>query len=118
MRNAGWLAASVFGMAACCLASGAQAQQVLITSKSPYWKVGVPDQALSKDCAFRRFGMTEPGRYVLRFVGKTGPGVLGVAKGAGLNLYDPDHHAKPNEDYFFYAYGTTSCAVFVGGRGK
>ncbi|MBV9860279.1 MAG: hypothetical protein JO038_09285 [Alphaproteobacteria bacterium] len=93
-----------------------RAQQSLVTSSAPYWKVGTPDQALSRACAAGRFGLQDPQRYVARFTGSEGAGVLGIAKGSGLNLRDPDHHAKPEEDYFFYAHGTSSCSVFVGGR--
>jgi hypothetical protein len=94
----------------------ARAQQTVITSKSPYWKVGVADEALSKACATGRFGLKNPKRYIARFIGPEGGGVLGIAKGTGLNLRDPGHLAKPNEDYFFHAHGSTSCAVYVGGR--
>ncbi len=41
--------------------------------------------------------------------------MLGVAKGTGLNLSDPDHMAKPTEDYLFHDDGTSNCNVFVGG---
>jgi hypothetical protein len=98
--------------------AAAHAAQTVITSKSPYWRVGVLDEALSRACAVGRFGLQDPKRYVARFTGPEGGGVLGIAKGTGLNLRDPDRHAKPNEDYFFYAHGTTSCAVYVGGRKK
>ncbi|HZT88260.1 MAG TPA: hypothetical protein VFA12_09835 [Stellaceae bacterium] len=98
--------------------AAAQAQQTVITSKSPYWKVGVEDPALSRACAIGRFGLKDPKRYVARFTGPEGGAVLGIAKGSGLNLVDPDHKAKPNEDYFFHDHGTSSCAVYVGGRNK
>jgi hypothetical protein len=97
-------------------AGPAAATQTIVNSSAPYWKVGEADSALSQACATGRFGMVEPRAYVARFTGQVGPGVLGIAKGSGLNLYDPDHLSKPNEDYFFYAGGTSSCAVFVGGR--
>jgi hypothetical protein len=92
-------------------AAAAQAGQTVITSKSPYWNVGVMDEALSRACAMGRFGLKTANRYVARFIGSEGGAVLGIAKGSGLNLNDPGHLAKPNEDYFFYAHGTTSCAV-------
>jgi len=91
-------------------------ESVVLTSKQPYWKVGQRDDALSRACGLGRFLMARPGAYVAKFVGKEGPAVLGIAKGTGLNLYDPDHRAKPNEDYFFHDHGTTSCQVYVGGR--
>jgi hypothetical protein len=104
----------VLGLAA--PAAAAQREVVVLTSKQPYWKVGPRDDALSRACGLGRFGMRRPGAYVAKFVGKEGPGVLGVAKGDGLNLYDPDKRAKPREDYFFHDHGTTSCLVYVGGR--
>ena len=55
-------------------------------------------------------------RLVARFNGKEGAETLGVGKGNGTNLYDPDRRAKRVEDYFFRNHGTTSCEVFVGGR--
>jgi hypothetical protein len=94
----------------------AGASEVVLTSSAPYWKVGKKDDALSRACALGRFGLVEPEWLVARFVGKDGADVLGVAKGSGLNLRDPDHRAKPTEDYFFRQHGTTSCEVFVGGR--
>jgi hypothetical protein len=94
------------------------AGQTVLTSRSPYWKVGERDDALSRACALTRFNMDEPERLIARFVGKDGPEVLGIAKGSGLNLRDPDRRAKPAEDYFFRNHGTTACEVYVGGRRK
>ena len=99
-------------------AAPAVAGQTVLTSRSPYWKVGERDDALSRACALSRFNMQEPERLVARFVGKEGPEVLGIAKGSGLNLRDPDRRAKPAEDYFFRNHGTTACEVYVGGRRK
>jgi hypothetical protein len=90
--------------------------EVVLTSKSPYWKVGPRDDALSKACALGRFNLGRPERLVAQFRGKDGPETLGIAKGSGLNLRDPDRRAKPNEDYFFRNHGTTGCEVYVGGR--
>jgi hypothetical protein len=97
-------------------ASQAQAETVVLTSRSPYWKVGPRDDALSRACSLGRFNLENPARLVARFKGKQGPDTLGVAKGTGLNLRDPDRLAKPNEDYFFRHHGTTECEVLVGGR--
>ena len=97
-------------------AEAAGKQVVVFTSKSPYWKVGDKDDGLSRACSLGRFNLRRPDAYVARFVGKDGAATLGVAKGSGLNLYDPDKLAKPVEDYFFLGHGTTSCRVFVGGR--
>ena len=90
--------------------------EAVFTSKYPYWKVGPRDDALSKACALGRFNLDHPERLVAQFRGKEGPETLGVAKGSGLNLRDPDRRAKRNEDYFFRNHGTTGCEVFVGGR--
>ena len=94
----------------------ARSETVLFTSKKPYWQVGVRDQALSRECSLGRFNVARSDRLVARFIGKEGAETLLVAKGTGANLYDPDHHRKPNEDYYFRAQNTTSCEVFVGGR--
>ncbi len=94
----------------------ARAEQVVITSQKPYWMVGSRDPVLSRACALGRFNLARADRFVARFTGKEGAETLGVAKGTGANLVDPDHKAKPVEDYFFRNHGTTSCEVFVGGR--
>jgi hypothetical protein len=78
--------------------------------------VGPRDEALSRACSLNRFNLRRPEAYVARFVGPEGYGVLGVAKGTGANLRDPDRKAKPKEDYYFLNHGTTSCEVYVGGR--
>ena len=100
------------------LASGAFATETVIDSNSPYWDVGARDQALSKACILGRFNQQQIGRYIVRLHAKKddGAAVLGIAKGSGLNLRDPDHRANPVEDYFFRDDGTSSCEVFVGGR--
>jgi hypothetical protein len=94
----------------------ARGETVVVTSKQPYWKAGVRDPVLSRECSLGRFNLARADRLVARFTGKEGADTLGVAKGTGLNLRDPDHRAKPEEDYFFRNQGTTSCEVFVGGR--
>jgi hypothetical protein len=102
---------------ACALAGSAAAEEItVLTSKAPYWKVGPRDDKLSRACSLGRFNQRRPGSLVARFVGKEGYGVLGVAKGNGVNLLDPDRKAKPREDYFFIDHGTTNCKVLVGGR--
>src|SRR5690348_1455591 len=58
-------------------ADPATAGQTVLTSRSPYWKVGERDDALSRACALNRFNMERPERLVARFVGKDGPEVLG-----------------------------------------
>jgi len=97
-------------------ADPASAAKVIIQSKHPYWDVGVNDPVLSQMCAIGQFNQKSINMYVARFNGEDGAGVLGIAKGTGVNLNDPKHAAKKNEDYFFLGDGTSSCAVFVGGR--
>lgn len=100
----------------CLLAANAAASTALVTSKQPYWSVGERDDTLSRACALNEFGPKHAGTYVGHFTGDQGAAVLDVAKGNGLNLRDPKHLAKKNEDYFFRNAGTTSCEVLVGGR--
>lgn len=101
---------------AAATAGAAQASEVVLTSKAPYWHVGVRDDGLSRACSLNQFGPQHPGDLLARFTGADGNGVLDVAKGTGVNLRDPNHLAKPTEDYFFRNVGTTSCEVLVGGR--
>jgi hypothetical protein len=99
------------------LAAGqAFASVVVLTSKAPYWQVGVRDEDLSRACSLDNFGPKHPGDLVARFIGPIGGALLDVAKGTGVNLRDPKRLAKRNEDYFFRNVGTTSCEVLVSGR--
>jgi hypothetical protein len=95
-----------------------RSQTVVLTSKSPYWTVGVRDDKMSRACSLGRFNVARADRLVARFVGKEGAETLTVATGRGGNLADPGRLAKPAEDYYFRNAGTTSCEVFVGGRKK
>jgi hypothetical protein len=104
------------GLAFALLAGQAGAEVVILNSKQPYWEVGARDPALSQACALGRFNVRKPSLYVARFSGPKGAATLNIAKGTGLNLYDPDHRAKKAEDYFFRQQGSTSCEVYVGGR--
>jgi len=103
-------------LAACAAAGAARAGEIVFTSPSPYWQVGQRDEDLSRACALEQFGPAHPGDLLARFTGEEGAAVLDVAKGTGLNLRDPKHLSKKNEDYFFRNVGTTSCEVLVGGR--
>ncbi|HEX3501148.1 MAG TPA: hypothetical protein VHT04_17660 [Stellaceae bacterium] len=112
---------TLFGSALCAVAAllaPAHAENVVITSKRPYWAVGVRDDKMSRACSLQRFNLKRTDTLVARFVGAEGAETLAVAKGNGNNLYDPEHLAKPTEDYFFLNQSTTSCEVYVGGRGK
>jgi len=90
--------------------------QTLVRSTSPYWAVGKSDSKLGQLCGIGKFNEVDIDLYVARFTGSKGAGVLGIAKGTGLNLHDPEHKAVRTEDYFFYQDGSSSCAVYVGGR--
>lgn len=94
------------------------ATQLVLQSRQPYWIVGDRDDNLSRLCSLGRFNQRIDNQYVARFGGEHGEAVLGIAKGTGLNLYDPGHVSKPKEDYFFLGDGTSECEVFVGGRPK
>jgi hypothetical protein len=100
------------------LLAPARAEEVVLTSKKPYWMVGARDDKLSRACSLQRFNLTRTDKLVARFIGAEGSGTLDVAKGNGSDLRDPENLRKPTEDYFFRNHGTTSCEVFVGGRGK
>ncbi|HVJ53389.1 MAG TPA: hypothetical protein VM689_13060 [Aliidongia sp.] len=97
------------------IASPAAATQKLMDSQSNYWEAGKRSPELSHACSVSRFNEDQIGRYVVRLHAKNGgAAVLGVAKGNGFNLSDPDHLAKPGEDYMFRNDGTSDCEVFVG----
>jgi len=100
------------------LPTAAPATETLLDSQSPYWEAGPRDQQLSRACSLGRFNERQMGRYIVRLHIKTGGGaaVLGVAKGTGVNLWDPDRLAVVTEDYLFRQDGTSACEVFVGGR--
>lgn len=96
----------------------ADSARTLVRSAHPYWDVGVMDPDLGRLCATGKFNEIEMNRFVARFNGPKGAGLLGIAKGTGLNLRDPGHKAVKSEDYFFYQDGSSSCTVYVGGRKK
>src|SRR5882757_5994539 len=95
---------TLFGSALCAVAAllaPAHAETVVLTSKKPYWAVGVRDEKLSRACSLQRFNLKYTDKLVARFVGAEGAETLAVGKGSGNNIYDPEHLAKPTEDYFF-----------------
>ena len=108
----------LFAVALCAGTNAADATQIVLASKAPYWTFGARDNELSRACSLSNFGPRRLGELVARFTGAEGPAVLDVAKGSGRNLHDPKRRAKPGEDYFFRNAGTTSCEVLVGGRGR
>jgi hypothetical protein len=111
----------LIGSALCAVAvllAPVRAEEIVLTSKKPYWAVGRRDDKLSRACSLQRFNLKRTDTLVARFIGAEGAGILVIGKGNGNNLYDPEHLAKPAEDYFFRNQGSTSCEVYVGGRGK
>jgi hypothetical protein len=72
---------------------------------------------MSQACSLQRFNLKRTDKLVARFTGKEGADTLAIGKGNGNNLYDPEHLSKPTEDYYFRNQSTTSCEVYVGGRG-
>ncbi|EKE76887.1 hypothetical protein [Oceanibaculum indicum] len=85
---------------------------VLLRSTAPYWQVGRLSEMHSTLCAAGRFNQVRKHARVLEFIGRNGNTVLGVAKGTGWNLYDPEGRAEREADYFFRNDGTTSCEVY------
>lgn len=100
------------------LASPAHGENIVLTSKKPYWAVGVRDDKMSRACSLQRFNLKRTDKLVARFIGPEGADTLAIGKGNGGNIYDPEHLGKPTEDYYFHNQNTTSCEVYVGGRGK
>src|ERR1700754_359860 len=88
------LVVAVGGVLLVLAAGPASAARLVLQSKHPYWDVGVNDPVLSQMCSIGQFNQKSIGMYVARFNGEDGAGVLGIAKGTGVNLYDPKHAAK------------------------
>lgn len=110
---AGIAAALLCGVALLPAEAAAQGGDVLVRSRAPYWQVGHLSSELSQECRRNRFGERQAMRYRAVFDGPDGAGILGIAKGTGLNLYDPKGLARPDEDYFFADAGTSACTVYV-----
>lgn len=84
--------------------------QVIIRDRKKEWrKAGKMDKALTRACRAGRFREFEP----LLFRAIYTDDALGVAFGHGLNLYDPDHKAKPELIYLFWHGGTAACEVMT-----
>ena len=82
----------------------------VVTRANKSWRTaGKVDRALSQACSNHRF--TE--RIFMLFRAVYVDDVLGVAFGHGLNLYDPDHKAKPELIYLFRFGSTTGCLVLT-----
>ena len=79
----------------------------------PYWQVGDVDKALSRACSLGTFNQRVPFRFAGHFYGPYGSALLGAAKGAGLNLWDPYKRADAQHDYWFYRDRTSACIVMT-----
>jgi len=75
--------------------------------KKEWRSAGQFEPDLSDACARREFRQLMPLRY--RAVFKNG--VLGVAFGYGLNLFDPKKLAKPDRLYYFHDANSSGCTV-------
>ena len=84
----------------------------VVKTDFPYWQVGNIEQSLSRLCSVGKFNQRVPYRFAGHFKGPKGYALLGAAKGTGLNLFDPQHKADKNHDYWFYRDRTADCIVF------
>ncbi len=116
MRQAATFTIALVSLILTGTCANGESARTLVRSDHPYWDVGVMDPDLGRLCATGKFNEIQMNRFVARFNGTKGGGVLGIAKGTGLNLRDPGRKALKSEDYFFYQDGSSSCAVYVGGR--
>ena len=85
---------------------------VIMRSTAPYFEVGELSPELSTLCSSGLFNQDKINLLVIEFTGPVGYGVLGVAKGTGWNLRDPQKRAERKADYFFLRDGTTACRVY------
>ncbi len=83
--------------------------QVVLRSPGEWRKGGRRDAAATMACRAGRFNERTPMLYRAMF----SDGVLGVAFGTGLNLYDPDHKADPKAIYLFQFDDLNNCAVLT-----
>lgn len=79
----------------------------VMKSDKPWRKAGQLDRKLSDACARGQFQEWKPLHYRAHFK----DGVLGVAKGNGINLKDPGHLADAAATYLFFAGDSTWCQV-------
>lgn len=86
--------------------------KVLMRSTAPYNDVGVLSPELSTLCTQGLFNQQTLNRLTIEFIGPVGAGVLGIAKGNGWNLSDPQGRADRTASYFFLRDGTSGCEVY------
>ena len=87
------------------------------TSKSPYWRVGDINSALSTLCQKRLFNQVRQLNVHIGYLGKVGKGVTGVAQ-KYWNLKDPTNVGIPGLTYHFFNDGYSNCKVFTAGKAE
>ncbi len=87
------------------------------TSKSPYWKVGDINEALSTLCQKRLFNQVRQLTLHIGYLGTFGKGVTGVAQ-KYWNLKDPTNAGIPGLTYHFYNDGYSNCKVYTAGKAE
>lgn len=110
-----WLAIAVAAIAAIVLISGDAAADAYARSKSPYWKVGRLDPALTRACRKLQFNQRNAFGSSIGFSGGRGRGSTGAAQ-KGWNLNDPFGLARDGLTYHFFNDGLSDCTVFVAGK--
>jgi hypothetical protein len=99
-------------VAALSQGAGAVEQVTYTISKAPYWNVGVLSQRLSSACKGQAFNQRWGYRYIIRFNGKEGAGVTGIAT-KEWNLHDPLNLGETDKTYHFFSDGFSDCKVYV-----
>ncbi len=79
---------------------------------NPFTDVGNRSVELSQLCRLGKFNQRRIAETFIRYSGKEGRGLLGIAK-RGYNLYDPLGKAEADKTYHFLSDGTSRCRVFV-----
>ncbi len=85
------------------------------TSKSPYWRVGDVNKALSALCQKRLFNQVRHHRLYIGYLGGKGTGTTGIAKKC-WNLFDPTNVGIPGLTYHFFNDGSSNCKVYTAGK--
>ena len=81
-------------------------------TRSPVYKVGDYNSALSRLCRRGMFKQRRILRLSIGYIGKNGKGVTGIAQ-RGWNLYDPTGAAENERTYHFFNQGFSNCRVYV-----
>lgn len=97
------------------LISGDAAAEAYARSKSPYWKVGRLDPALTRACRKLQFNQRNAFGSSIGFSGDRGRGSTGAAR-KDWNLDDPLGLARDGLTYHFFNDGLSDCTVFVAGK--